>query len=163
MRPSLIALSLPLALALSACPGSLEDPERFTAIMMPEDCDAPAMIFEMRCATSSSCHGVGSSIYEITGPSFPASLVDVPAPTCTDYDYIDTDSPDDSFILRKVAEEMPGCGTPRMPLGGPYLAEDEIECVRGWLHNLEVAAPSDAGEPTDGGSETDAGPADGGA
>jgi hypothetical protein len=157
MRLMLLGAAVALLVPLAGCPGDLENPERFM-MATPPDCDAPTEVFAMRCAIA-GCHGTGAPIYQIDAPDFPASYIDVPTTGCSEYKYIDSASPEDSFIFRKVSMDDPGCATSRMPADGTApLSDEEIECVRGWLYHVQSAGPSDGGAgDVDGGGSADGG------
>lgn len=124
---------IPILLALAACPGAIDDPERFTR--GPECPDVEAELFALRCS-SRLCHGAGAESQaglDLRSPGPESRLVDV-ASTSKDCDgrlLIDPDEPEASLLLLKLGEDPP-CGE-RMPLVGARLNAFERQCLLDWI------------------------------
>lgn len=131
-RSSLLALA---ALAVTGCPGAIDDPDRFP----PPECfvrnyDAPRDLFAERCATA-GCH-VGSmpaAGLDLAAPGVVSRLLDTPSSQCPGT-LVDTASVSRSLLLDKV-RVVPTCGQ-SMPIGGPPLTEDELSCLRQWVEKV---------------------------
>ena len=54
-----------------------------------------------------------------------------------------------TYMITKLTSTSPPCGS-QMPLGGPFLSSDQIQCVSDYLAALPG---SDAGTPDDGGTD----------
>ncbi len=122
-------------LLLASCAGGLEDPDSFE----PPRCVVRNLkvqqdILQKRCGTG-GCHAAGDN---------PAAGLDLVSAdlvsrlskqetTCGMVPLIDTSSPADSFLLKKL-REAPPCGE-RMPPIGASLTPAEIGCVLGWIEN----------------------------
>lgn len=119
------------ALALSGCPGTLDDPERF----FPAECgDVEATLLVPRCGTLAGCHTAESPAgdLDLTSPGIAARVVGVSASAaCGGDDLADPASPETSILYLKVTDAPP-CGS-RMPLGSADLSEAEQGCLRDWI------------------------------
>lgn len=118
-----------------ACPGRIEDPERFRECAIDVEVD----VFRQTCGAS-GCHVAGTNAaagLDLTSPGVASRLVNKPS-TCNDKLYLS--GPDQGYLLEKVSLEMPECGT-RMPATGS-LTEEELRCIRLW-----AASAFDGGTP----------------
>ncbi|MCA9581424.1 MAG: hypothetical protein KC416_06485, partial [Myxococcales bacterium] len=117
--------------------------------------DVPALL--ERTCVSVGCHGdenpAGGLDLRASGIEERVTLV--PGNDCIGT-YADPSDPTSSLLYTKLAD-LPSCGS-RMPLGGPYFSEEEVECVRDWISGLVPPKPSG----TDGGPIVDDGGTDGG-
>jgi hypothetical protein len=124
--PRLLGLLLGLGLAplLGACPGHLEDPERFVTCTM----DVERELLAPRCATS-GCHH--------SAPN-PAGNLDMASPGLAARLAAGTSScegrPLTANMLDKV-QPAPTCGSP-MPLGGTPLSPQELDCLELYLQRI---------------------------
>jgi hypothetical protein len=54
-----------------------------------------------------------------------------------DYDYMSDPAGNDAFAdhahARKVCDQLTGVATPRMPLGGPYWSDDQLQLFAQWM------------------------------
>jgi hypothetical protein len=139
---SVVAVSL-----LAGCPGEISDPQRFfedghdgapLPCGMPETC------------SGSLCHSGSEPAADLdlvaTDPA--ARLVDVPSVTCEGRLLIDSEHPEASFLLEKVAASEPECGAP-MPFIGDGLTPAEVQCVEDFIRDLLEGG--DTGDPDDAG------------
>lgn len=118
-----------------ACPGRIEDPERFRECAIDVEVD----VFRQTCGAS-GCHVAGSSAaagLDLTSPGVASRLVNKPS-TCNGKLYLS--GPDEGYLLEKVSQDMPACGT-RMPATGS-LTDEELRCIRLW-----AASAFDGGTP----------------
>lgn len=128
-----------LAVGLSGCPGSIDDPDRFIA---GEGCDLDVEqeIFVAKCGDP-TCHGGGaasSSGLDLVAAGFAVPLVDKPAVGCAGSMLVSSTAPDESVLYTKLFAS-PSCGL-RMPLGGDPLSAAEVACVREWIAELVMTS-----------------------
>jgi hypothetical protein len=130
VRP-LVLLSLS-GLVLLGCPGSLEDPGRFTITQASADpsCDAPALL-QAKCAT---CHGRASPMGDLALDT-PAALGALHGKAAKGGagTLIDLGTPASSVLYTKLSSPAPFGGV--MPPSRP-LDDKDKECVRSWLEGL---------------------------
>jgi hypothetical protein len=111
-----------------ACPGRIEDPERFHECQIDVEVD----IFRQTCGAS-SCHVAGTNAaagLDLTSPGVASRLVNKPS-SCNGKLFLS--GPDEGYLLEKVSQEMPSCGT-RMPATGS-LTDEELRCLRLWAES----------------------------
>lgn len=98
-------------------------------------CDGFA-ILAANCGTS-GCHGDGSNLGIFAASEEDAlTYIGQESALCPGQGtLIDVENPDDSLLIRKLSDDPP-CGQP-MPAGGQLLAEEDIQCLRDWMSNLE--------------------------
>jgi hypothetical protein len=129
-------------LALAACAGSLDHPERFANLGAFPDagtvtsssdggCDPVVDIFPLSCATS-ACHSAQSQQGNLDLESFglPGRLVNKRANGGPGL-LIDSANPPQSVMLTK-ATDTPPFGF-QMPLGQPPLPPDQLACLQAWV------------------------------
>ncbi len=125
--PRLLGLLLGLGLSplLGACPGHLEDPERFVACRM----DVERELLAPRCATA-GCHAAPN----------PAANLDLASPGVAARLSSGTSScqarPLTAIMLDKV-QPTPTCGS-SMPLGGTPLSSQELDCLELYLQRISA-------------------------
>ncbi len=123
--PRLLGLLLGLGVAplLAACPGHLEDPERFVTCTM----DVERELLAPRCATS-GCHAATNSAanLDLASPGLAARLSSATS-SCQARPLTVT-------MLDKV-QPTPTCGSP-MPLGGALLSPQERDCLELYLKRI---------------------------
>jgi len=169
IRIDVRASSLCLVCLLTACPGSLSDPERFRPNLdagvlppastgtipepdsgeIPDDggptgpCpDVPAAIFAPSCVAS--CHstaGLAGNL-DLSGPDVGARLLNKPAFGNANLLLIHASAPENSVLYTKLTPTPP-YGS-RMPAADVPLEPHSIGCVLEWIQNV-VAQSSDAG------------------
>jgi hypothetical protein len=128
MRSELLALAL---LALTGCPGSIEDPGAFAEL------DCPAFMDRYLAETcGASCHDAVRREGELdlqTKPLAPR-LTGSPGtgPGCEGNAIINVEQPDQSLLYLKLSEDLPPCGDP-MPLVGRHLSPGELDCLLDWI------------------------------
>jgi hypothetical protein len=126
------ALQLAALVALAAgCPGSLQDPARFTAACA----DVPSQIFVTRCATS-GCHDATTKAasLDLISPNVGGRLLGraaVGGPGLL----IDAANPDGSVLVRKLTPTPPFLA--QQPPGMP-LDPATIDCIRRWVRSVVV-------------------------
>jgi hypothetical protein len=147
-----LALVTLFAVALSGCPGRLENPEDFVGAT--SDGAAPtctlgvsaveAQLIRPRCATA-NCHDRAGRAggLDLETPGLAARLVNARSAMCSGRVLVDPASPTTGYFIEKLSPS-PRCGG-RMPLGAPALTSGELTCVRAWVSTLGV----DAGMPLD--------------
>ena len=136
-----------LTVTLTACPGSIENRERFldgAVFDCSDPLDVPTAVFKRNC-NNEICHDSEEPAgdLDLDSPDLLSRLIGVPGTDCTERLRIDPNNPDQSFLLDKLESRVPECGD-RMPLGGS-LPTDVIDCVRQWVH-LVAPGAGDAGE-----------------
>lgn len=130
-------VSIAAALLLLACPGTLEDKDRFLTSSGGSGgaCpDVPNELLGSRCS-GNGCHGAASPAagLDLVSGDYGARLVDKPAQTC-DGVLADPTDPAGSVLVILLGPD-PACGE-RMPLHGTPLTDAEISCVEAWLATL---------------------------
>jgi hypothetical protein len=166
---ALVGLVVPVALvaAISACPGTLEDPERFLAAAaaggdagVAEEAQPPPAsdgavggncpdipgLFRQTC-TAASCHSgsTQSAGLDLQSPNLAARLVGAPATEGSGL-LIDPASPSQSILYEKLTA-MPPFGA-RMPLGAAPLDDATMACVLTWITQQASSAGSGEGGPS---------------
>lgn len=134
-RFSLASLSLCSAIVLSACPGTLSNPEDFGEAPM-EVKDAETILADS-CGTT-GCHDDTTQAQmglDLISPGVEDRVVDVPAmaPGCTDRILVVAGDPDSSYLIAKLGV-LDICGS-QMPLLESLTAQ-EIETLRQWVVDL---------------------------
>lgn len=129
---------LVVTFGLGACAPELANEARFLdASVCPTQMQT--QFFSTRCAME-GCHVQ----YEPQGgldfvsPDLAGRLVDVQATTCAGRKLIDSENPEQSFLLARLAPD-PMCGDRpvlRMPADGNHLDAAEMACVRAWVFAL---------------------------
>ena len=150
---ALAGLSLAATL-LSGCPGSLEDPERFSSSLSACG-DVPQVILVQRCA-SPGCHTSRekTSDLDFQSPGVADRLVGQPGSTCKTV-LVDPAAPRQSLLYLKVSGQ-PTCGS-RMPLGDRELSAAELACLEQWMKSLGGAGAAGASGASGGGGAGGAG------
>ena len=141
MRIVFCGLSLIIAVLCSACPGSLENPQRFTGDGGANGCslsNIQAELVEARCATS-GCHD-GTTAAEglnlLDDGSLASRLLGVNAQGegCEAELLINANDTASSYLINKLGAN-PSCGL-TMPLTPPLLTEEELTCMQNWVDAL---------------------------
>ena len=154
-RSLLLAPLAAIGLSITACPGTLEDPGRFTSgVGGPGGgeggggCpDIPTAVFQPICATA-ACHNAMDKAQglDLQSPGVATRLVGV----CSigGGPLIDPAAPDQSVLYQKLSL-VPPFGS-RMPLGKMPLDDATTACVLAWIKVQQGPASScDAGLPPD--------------
>lgn len=135
-RFGLASLGFCSAFLLSACPGTLSNPEDFAdGGMVAKDAET---ILAESCGTT-GCHDNTSQAQaglDLVSPGVESRVVDVNAIGigCTSRILVVAGSPDTSYLMDKVLN-IPGiCGL-QMPVVGS-LAPNDIEVLRQWIIDL---------------------------
>lgn len=109
-------------------------------------------VFARRC-TNVGCHVApdGSvapaSGLDLESPGVEARLYNVLAADCPGEVLVVPGKPDTSFLVRKLEDEKPSCGT-RMPREDKGLAPADIACIKSWISALPSNGPlRDASAP----------------
>lgn len=129
---------------VAACPGSLENPDRFSGVTCTLAIDVETDIFVAKCG-GGNCHGASASPaagLDLESADLVERLVDVPGRSCNGRALIQSQAPDGSQMIDRVGE-MPECG-PRMPFGGQALSIEEQNCVRAWVFDVLTGSTSSA-------------------
>ncbi|MBK7863095.1 MAG: hypothetical protein IPJ65_31695 [Archangiaceae bacterium] len=111
-------------LALTACPGRLDDPDRFKRCPIDVEVD----ILQARCGMA-GCHGMQS----------PQNGLDLVSMGVAGRIKNDTSmcegKPLSSFMIEKVTQSVPTCGS-QMPTIGDLLTTAELKCLNEYIANL---------------------------
>jgi hypothetical protein len=156
---SLVALLAPLAatslVALSGCPGTLDDPARFLVDAAPVDAgadvvvadaakeaapavdsgdpcgDVPTRVFAPSCG-GNGCHGAmgAQQGLDLESPGVAARVVGVSAKECS-VTLADPKNPEGSLLYTKLGPNPP-CGS-QMPIARPVLSATDVACVKAWI------------------------------
>jgi hypothetical protein len=131
-----------ICIALVACAGSLDRPERFQNLGSGPDagtgggesdggCDPLVDIFPPSCSTS-ACHSAQSQQgnLDLESAGLPGRLVNKQAHGGPGL-VIDSSNPAQSVMLLKLTDTPP-FGF-QMPLGAAPLSSDEITCLQAWV------------------------------
>jgi hypothetical protein len=142
--------------AVSGCPGELDDPKRFQGAGLLACDDRIHELFTDTCS-SVGCHTGDHPAQglDLASPGVEERLIGV-TPTgagCSGV-LVDPKNPAQSLLYLKLTE-LPPCGVP-MPFGGKRLGARDLECVRSWIASLAGdGGSSDASTPPES-STTDA-------
>jgi hypothetical protein len=161
IRLPFISLIAALALAAGGCAG---DGPPTTATPTPGGAQTPGTgttidevqrrIFDLRCLTA-GCHNAadrGGDLVLEAGTSW-SNLVDVdpndPGAVQAGLLRVVPFQPDNSFLVIKLEGPTPGQGS-RMPQGGPFLSDSDVQLVRQWIIDgaLDSAGPTVTPQPT---------------
>jgi hypothetical protein len=125
------ALALLFAAAVAGCPGSLDDPDRFSA-QFGTCPDMPAF-FGKTCAVA-TCHAAKnpSAGLDLESDDIAGRLTGKMA-TGSSGLLIDPSSPSESVLYTKVTDSPPSGA--RMPLGGDPLDDAMVGCVLTWIES----------------------------
>jgi hypothetical protein len=95
-----------------------------------------ATIFTPRCAIAGGCHaGVGAPYgQDLSEGKAYASIVGVESQEVPGLLRVAPGDPDNSYLVMKVAGD-PRIAGERMPFGGPYLEQAEIDAIREWIES----------------------------
>jgi hypothetical protein len=124
------------SVASVGCPGTLDDPGRFSACP-----DVPSVVFVNDCL-GSGCHGTvnqGGNL-DLQSPNVGTRLLGKKATDAVSL-LIDPDHPEKSVLYTKIHGPVP-YGS-RMPLSRPPLDDRTQACVLTWIESL--SKPTDAG------------------
>lgn len=123
-------LALIAAVALTACPGTIDDPEAFQV-----DC-LTYVDHYLAQTCGASCHSASSHEADLDLETLPVGprLAGIPGSQdgCDTYSLLDPATPADSLLYLKVASDQPPCGD-RMPLLGHTLTDPQLDCVLEWI------------------------------
>lgn len=127
---------------LSGCPGTLDDPARFTG------CPDVPELFVSKCATS-GCHtgATPAAKLDLKSAGVESRLAGQPATFCVGGLLANPADPSTSVLYKKLTDSPP-CGS-SMPLGSGALNDLEMECILGWIGALPAGPSSDAGAGND--------------
>ncbi len=124
--------------ALSGCPGTLDDKERFLVDAGPVDgpdaggCgDVPARIFVPSCGDN-GCHGANAPQQglDLVSAGLNGRVVGVQAKTCSGI-LADPQNAAGSLLYTKLLTR-PACGS-QMPLAREPLSDADVACVLAWI------------------------------
>jgi hypothetical protein len=142
-----------LVAACVGCPGSLEDPGRFSSAS--GTCgDVPTTVFQNTCSATVGCHSSTDKQLglDLQSPNVAARLTGVTAMGGPGL-LIDPSNPADSVLYTKLTATPPFGA--RMPFARPPLDDATIACVLQWI----TTQVSDGGAAADGAMEaSDDGP-----
>lgn len=161
-----LAYILPLlATPLVACPGTLDDPDRFReagATTCPPGTDVVKDILLPSCA-SKICHDSDEpeGMLDLLSPGVESRIVGVTSNSadCSGKVIVDPSDIQGSLFYEKLVQKTPSCGDP-MPLGPKRLPAAQIDCIEKWLQQISALDGGGTGG-TDAG--TGGGPSDGAA
>jgi hypothetical protein len=102
---------------------------------VPEIDGIAATVFAPSCATA-ACHAAEAPAVglDLASPGVATRLVGAQAASC-DRLLVAPGNPEASFLLDKIREVQPACGT-RMPPAGAALDEASIACIESWIAAL---------------------------
>lgn len=126
----------PLLLLLAACPGTIDDTDRF---LNTESCfDVEGEFFTERCGTA-GCHNADDAAaagnLDLTSPDVASRLVGVNATAaCGSAPLAVPSDPTSSVLYTKLTSDY--CGPAQMPITGTKLDETELACVSDWIAAL---------------------------
>lgn len=104
-----------------------------------------AIIFQSACRR---CHGsarpaIGLSLRR---ENFAAAMIDVPSREKPEFKLVDTENPEQSYLLKKLRGDEDTIGE-RMPLGADPLPEHAIVTIEAWILEVSAAAADTAAAP----------------
>ncbi|MCC7381204.1 MAG: hypothetical protein IT384_05205 [Deltaproteobacteria bacterium] len=142
--PTSLLLGLGLVV-LWACPGTLDDPERFRVAPcggpgeLPCTSTAPPLLtfFRPQCGTA-GCHAPPSpqSGLDLASEGLNERVMDVVSASglCPGQSYVVPGVPEQSLIYTKMTGTPPPCGTPMPP--GVMLVPEDVQAVHDWIEAL---------------------------
>lgn len=133
----MVPAALVISMTIAACAG--DDKNRPPVTVEPTMASIQMQIFTPTCATSnchSSAQGEGGLVL-VAGASH-KNLIDV-VPSTRDAMLegmlrVDPGDPANSFLIEKL-RGVPATKGRRMPYGGPYLSDAEIDVIEEWITN----------------------------
>ena len=159
--PRTLVLCFGWLMLLSACPGTIDDPDRFLIANQRGDTtaigscpvDVETQLLPARCA-GSGCHdsrSVAAGLDLVSG-GVADRLVGVTS-LCDDLPLVDpTVEAEASYFIEKVSVEQPACGS-KMPLARKALTEGERSCLIEWVDRMTSANSDTQAAASDGGAE----------
>lgn len=163
-----IAAVLSLSAGLGGCPGTLGDPAVYFEARGitpdggplpdagPRRCDEEGILQLFasleeggRGCVASICHGRDTDQLDLSagGPfSLAERLLDVTAAgdgegCVPDAVYIDGSGAGEHYLIEKITERTPTCGS-RMPLTPPALPAEDVACVEEWVDSVVAGGGS---------------------
>jgi hypothetical protein len=133
-----------LGLLVVACPGALENPERFLPVDAGDPCtvaDVEPLIFGKSCG-GAGCHqafdggSAASNNLDLIAPGIKTRIVKQVS-GCNGL-------PMASYVLKKLSATQ-DCAGSRMPLGKAPLSANEVACVEAWVNSVLDAGSTDGG------------------
>ncbi len=116
----------------AACPGALEDPERFTTTPTEPKCSEIVAKAVTDTCLGAGCHVTSAPAGELDleKADFSAELVGKEALGCAG-SLLDPANPRESVFYQKLTN--PPCGGAMMPLGRSPLSDEVLDCVLEWI------------------------------
>lgn len=113
----------------------------------PNIASIQSTIFTRRCTTI-GCHAAKdpASALDLESPGVDGRLANVEAADCPGEVIVRPGNPDTSFLIRKLEDEKPACGT-RMPRSDQLLKASDIACIKSWISSLPAGGLPDASAP----------------
>lgn len=133
-------------LAMGGCPGSLEDPSRFTGGSSPGGAgacpDIETELFPQTCTDGQGpCHSAADAVggIDLESPGMADRLAGQTGSTsCGNAPLLDPDNPTDSVIYDVLLESS--CSAfGQMPFGQDPLTQAQIDCVEQWVADQSVS------------------------
>ncbi|MDB4973137.1 MAG: hypothetical protein JWN48_1478 [Myxococcaceae bacterium] len=90
-------------------------------------------LLEGALSSCSACHPILSEPDFSSIDKLRTSLLESSTVICNDKPYLTSGSPEQSFLYDVLAKADPGCGTARMPSGGPFLSDSDLRLVAKWI------------------------------
>lgn len=136
-------------LVASGCPGSLDDPDKFTG---PDggtttgDCDVEGDLFPTRCGDS-ACHDADApaGTIDLVSPGIGERMAGVAAvSSCAPGILADPDNPTDSVLYVVLTPDT--CTVfGQMPQNGTPFTDAELACVEQWIASLTPGTTTSSG------------------
>lgn len=96
-----------------------------------------AEIFAQNCSTTGCHQGRFPAMnLNLEKDSFKKALIDVPSQELSHLKLVDTEVPEKSYLLMKIAGDKAISGK-RMPLNSPSLQEKDIHAIESWIRSLK--------------------------
>jgi hypothetical protein len=133
--------------ACVGCPGSLEDPGRFSSATGACG-DVPTTVFQNNCSATAGCHSSTDKQMglDLQSPNVASRLIGIKSVGGTGL-LVDPSNPSASVLYTKLTASPPFGA--RMPFGEPALDQATIACVLQWI----TTQVSDGGGAEDGSME----------
>jgi hypothetical protein len=77
------------------------------------------------------CHGASGGLSLSSAVSF-SNLVNTPSGGVPAVDRVEPGDPENSYLIWKL-EGRAGIVGSRMPLGGPFLSQEQVDLIRDWI------------------------------
>jgi len=96
----------------------------------------------MQSCGTSLCHegSAAAAQLDLITPGVESRLKDASSTMCNGWKLVTPGAAQPSLLYQKVVSTTPPCGVP-MPVGGPALAAEQLQCLKSWIESLAGPIP----------------------